>query len=150
MWLFRSRVSFLKSISMSIESSMVGYYADRANEYERIYRKPERQEDLNRLREYVKEVFTGAKVFEVACGTGYWTEIIARSAESVFATDINEEVLSVARSKPIDTRRVDLCKADAYDLPVVARRFDRGFSGFWWSHIPKASIRQCFASDGMT
>jgi hypothetical protein len=29
---------------------MVSYYAGRANEYERIYAKPERQEDLRRLR----------------------------------------------------------------------------------------------------
>ena len=42
--------------------------------------------------------FAGAKVFEVACGTGYWTEVLARSAASVFATDINDEVLAVARS----------------------------------------------------
>jgi len=63
---------------MSIESSMVSYYAERAREYERIYYKPERQHDLQRLRAFVERAFAGAHVFEVACGTGYWTEIIAR------------------------------------------------------------------------
>lgn len=120
---------------------MIGYYANRAQEYERIYHKPERQEDLRQLRDYVARGFAGADVFEVACGTGYWTEVLASSASSVFATDINEEVLAVARSKPIDPQRVTFQRADAFHLPVVPQRFTAGFSGFWWSHVPKARLQ---------
>ena len=126
---------------MSIEASMVSYYADRAKEYERIYHKPERQAELRKLRGLVENAFGGADVFEVACGTGYWTEILARSARSVFATDINEEVLAIARSKPVDTLKVTFSREDAYDLPVLPKRFTCGFSGFWWSHIPKGRIQ---------
>jgi ubiquinone/menaquinone biosynthesis C-methylase UbiE len=126
---------------MSIESSMVNYYAERAQEYERIYLKPERQDDLQRLREFVARTFAGSHVFEVACGTGYWTEIVARGAASVIATDINEEVLAVARSKSIDTTKVVFRREDAYALPVLPRKFDAGFAGFWWSHIPRARIQ---------
>jgi demethylmenaquinone methyltransferase/2-methoxy-6-polyprenyl-1,4-benzoquinol methylase len=125
---------------MSIEASMVRYYANRAKEYERIYHKPERQDDLRRLRDFIGRAFTDMHVFEVACGTGYWTEIIARSAASVVATDINKEVLAIARSKPIDARKVTFRKDDAYAPPILARGFTGGFSGFWWSHIPKAAI----------
>ncbi|HET7623923.1 MAG TPA: class I SAM-dependent methyltransferase [Verrucomicrobiae bacterium] len=120
---------------------MAGYYAERAREYERIYHKPERQDDLRRLREFVESTFSGADVFEVACGTGYWTEVLARSAKSVFATDINEEVLSIARSKIIGKPRVIFRKEDAYALPILSQKFTGGFSCFWWSHIPKARIR---------
>jgi demethylmenaquinone methyltransferase/2-methoxy-6-polyprenyl-1,4-benzoquinol methylase len=127
--------------SMNIEASMAGYYASRAQEYERIYHKPERQDDLRRLRDFVERVFAGAHVFEVACGTGYWTEIIARPAASVVATDINEEVLAVARSKSIDARKVEFRREDAYALPILSQRFTGGFSGFWWSHVPKAGIQ---------
>jgi SAM-dependent methyltransferase len=119
----------------------VNYYARRAQEYERIYLKPERQNDLQRLRDFVERAFAGAHVFEVACGTGYWTEIIARTAATIVATDINEEVLAVARAKLIDPRRVTFRKEDAFALPVLAQRFSAGFSGFWWSHIPKANLR---------
>src|SRR5262245_51295140 len=84
---------------MSIETSMAAYYAQRALEYERIYHKPERQADLQELHNLVERTFAGAAVLEVACGTGYWTEVLARSAASVTAVDINEEVLAVARSK---------------------------------------------------
>jgi SAM-dependent methyltransferase len=127
---------------MNIEASMVNYYANRAQEYERIYHRPERQDDLRRLRDYVASAFTDTHVFEVACGTGYWTEIIARSATSVVATDINEEVLAVARSKPIDARKVMFLQENAYALPVLPQRFAGGFSAFWWSHIPKARIQE--------
>lgn len=120
---------------------MVGYYAARAGEYERIYQKPERQSELQTLRGLITTHFTGRHVFEVACGTGYWTEIIARSSASIFATDINEEVLAIARSKPIDLARVTFQKADAYALPNLSQKFDGGFSGFWWSHVPKSRIQ---------
>ena len=126
---------------MSIEASMVSYYADRAQEYERIYHRPERQDNLRQLRSLVESKFAGADVFEVACGTGYWTEVLARSAASVFATDINDEVLIVARSKSLDAQRVKFQREDAYALPDLPQRFTGGFSGFWWSHIPKARLQ---------
>ena len=119
---------------------MVSYYAERAAEYERIYHKPERQDDLRQLRRFVERTFANAHVIEVACGTGYWTEILARSAASVVATDINEEVLAVARSKAIDPRKVVFRREDAYALPLFPQRFSSGLAVFWWSHIPKAKV----------
>lgn len=120
---------------------MVRYYAERATEYERIYHKPERQADLQQLRQLVERTFAGAEVFELACGTGYWTEILSRTAASVVATDINEKVLEIARSKPIDTRKTTFRIADAYHLPDFAQKFTSGLSAFWWSHVPKAKRR---------
>ena len=124
---------------MSIEASMAGYYADRACEYERIYQKPERQADLQRLRSFVEGAFAGAAVLEAACGTGYWTEILARTAASVVATDINEEVLKIARSKRL-ANRVSFVREDAYALSSASPMFTAGLSVFWWSHIPKAKL----------
>jgi demethylmenaquinone methyltransferase/2-methoxy-6-polyprenyl-1,4-benzoquinol methylase len=120
---------------------MISYYASRAREYERIYDKPERQADLQQLRAIVENETAGAAVLEVACGTGYWTEVLSRSAASVLACDINEEVLAIARAKPLDAQRVTFRQADAYALPALPQRFSGGFSGFWWSHIPKARIQ---------
>jgi SAM-dependent methyltransferase len=125
---------------------MIRYYAGRAAEYERIYQKPERQDDLRWLREFVERTFAGSHVFELACGTGYWTEILARSAASVTATDINEEVLAIARAKPIDTRKTIFRREDAYDLPNFPRKFTGGLAVFWWSHVPKAKLRDFLRS----
>ena len=126
---------------MSVESAMAGYYAKRAREYERIYQKPERQDDLRKLRELVGRAFAGGRVLEIACGTGYWTEILSRSASSVTAIDINEEVLVIARAKPIDRQRVVFQKADAYALPAFPLPFAGGLAGFWWSHVPRNRLR---------
>ncbi len=130
-----------RSTRMSIEASMVGYYADRASEYERIYQKPERQVDLHRLRRFVESMFAGRVVLELACGTGYWTEILARSAAAVVATDVNEEVLAIARSKGMGPR-VTFRKDDAYSLSPSSRQFTAGLAVFWWSHIQKSRLRE--------
>jgi ubiquinone/menaquinone biosynthesis C-methylase UbiE len=126
---------------MSIETSMANYYAERAKEYERIYQKPERQEELRQLRDLVQRTFADTHVLEIACGTGYWTEVIARSAASVVATDINEEVLAIARSKPIDHQKASFRTADAYALPPFPQKFAAGLAAFWWSHVPKSRLR---------
>jgi demethylmenaquinone methyltransferase/2-methoxy-6-polyprenyl-1,4-benzoquinol methylase len=126
---------------VSANTALISYYAKRAAEYERIYLKPERQDDLRQLRAFVEQTFADADVFEIACGTGYWTEILSRSAASVLATDINEEVLAIARSKPIDFRKTTFRRADAYDLRQFPRRFTGGLAAFWWSHVPKAGLR---------
>lgn len=127
---------------MSTDTNMVHYYAERAHEYERIYQKPERQADLRQLRDLVEHAFAGANVLEIACGTGYWTEIIARRAVSILATDINEEVLNIARSKAIPSHTTRFQKQSAYDLGQIAREHTAGFSGFWWSHVPKARLQE--------
>ena len=127
---------------MTMDASIVSYYAKRAAEYERIYDRPERREDLRRLREFVERTFAGAHVFEVACGTGYWTEVAARSSAAIVATDINEEVLTIARLKLINTRRTMIVRADAYALPVRPQRFTGGLCAFWWSHVPKSRLNR--------
>ncbi len=78
---------------------LADYYAKRATEYERIYAKPERQADLAALRARIGKIFKGKHVLELACGTGYWTDVIASSAAQVTALDVNEEVLKIARTK---------------------------------------------------
>lgn len=119
---------------MSIET----YYAKRAHEYERIYAKPERQDDLRTLRAFVEETFRGKHVLEVACGTGYWTEVLARSAASTLAIDINDEVLELARAKSLNAR---FERADVYALPKFPQSFNAGLAAFWWSHVPKTQLR---------
>lgn len=119
---------------------MVDYYARRAAEYERIYEKSERQSELCELRQFIESTFAGQHVLEIACGTGYWTEPLARTVASVVATDLNEEVLAIARSKPIDPKKAAFKSADAYALPIFPRRFTAGLAAFWWSHIPKPKI----------
>jgi demethylmenaquinone methyltransferase/2-methoxy-6-polyprenyl-1,4-benzoquinol methylase len=119
---------------------MQAYYAQRAKEYERIYEKPERQADLAKLRADIPALFEGETVLEIACGTGYWTPLIAARAKSVLALDYAAETLEIARSKAYERRNVDFQRADAYDLPAWPQRFSACYAGFWWSHIPLERI----------
>ncbi len=119
---------------------METYYARRAAEYEKIYDKPERQADLARLRRDIPALFKGERVLEIACGTGYWTPLVAEQAQSVLAVDYNEETLAIARSKRYARANVRFEQADAYALPAWKERFSACFAGFWWSHIPLTKI----------
>ena len=117
------------------------YYADRAAEYEDVYQKPERRESIAWLDSCLRRTFAGRTVLEVACGTGFWTQTLAEVALSVIATDINREVLEIAEQKPLPLGKVTFVEDDAFSLlSVPSQEFTGGFSGFWWSHIPKAQI----------
>jgi len=124
---------------LTIKTELADYYAKRATEYERIYQKPERQEDLKQLQDVVANVFDGLDVLEIACGTGFWTRFASLSAKSIVATDYNEEVLSIAREKDYGCP-ITFLKTDVYALDGVDGPFSAAFAGFWWSHVPKAKI----------
>jgi demethylmenaquinone methyltransferase/2-methoxy-6-polyprenyl-1,4-benzoquinol methylase len=118
------------------------YYARRVVEYEIIYQKPERQADLQRLRSFISEAFRGRAVLEVACGTGYWTEVLASSASSVTAVDVNEEVLEIARAKKLERNIVEFVRADVYALPAFPPKYTGALAAFWWSHMPKTRLAE--------
>lgn len=122
-----------------MKTDIISYYRDRALEYEKIYSRPERQEDLRRATDQIGTWLKGAEVLEVACGTGYWTERLAGFAGSVTATDINEAMLAVAEGKNYPAGRVRFQKADLMDS-VAEERYESLFAGFIWSHIPRSQL----------
>ena len=121
------------------------YYSKRAREYEQVYEKPERQRELEWLRHRVPEVFRARTVLEVACGTGYWTQYIAPSAKRVYAFDINEPVLEIAREKRIPAGKATFFRGDAVSLGNVPPGCNAAFAGFWWSHVKKSDLAQFVA-----
>lgn len=118
-----------------MNNNLIKYYQDRAAEYDKIYSRPERQEDLQQAATLLQALFKDKDVLEVACGTGYWTERIARTAHSVTATDINEAVLEIARRKAYTNAAVNVIQADIYKLDS-GKKYESLFGGFIWSHIP--------------
>lgn len=124
---------------------LVDYYRRRAVEYEAIYAKPERQADLAVLRRSIPAMLRGARVLEIACGTGYWTQLAAEVAAQVVATDLAEEPMRIAQSKSYKKQPV-FTFADAYALPHSLGRFDAALAVFWWSHVPRQRIGEFLAS----
>jgi SAM-dependent methyltransferase len=125
--------------------SLGEYYADRAAEYDEVYRKPERQADLARLRCLLPPLVAGKRVLEIAAGTGYWTEVLASTAAEIVATDLNAETIAIATQRDYGPAPVALRTADAYQLQTVPGEFDLVFCGFWWSHIARADIPRFLA-----
>lgn len=117
-----------------LNTDIISYYKDRAGEYEKIYLKPERQNDLLQAAEILQQKFYNKNVFEIACGTGYWTERIAKAAKTILATDINDTVIEVAKSKIYSPAQVTFQTADLFNLPADLK-YESLFGGFIWSHV---------------
>ncbi|HEX9959683.1 MAG TPA: class I SAM-dependent methyltransferase [Pyrinomonadaceae bacterium] len=115
-----------------MNQDLVSYYNDRAKEYEQVYLNPDEQEDLLKATELFQALFSQKTVLEIACGTGYWTERIAETAASVFATDINESVIEIAGER--QKKNITFAVADMYSF-TPAEKYDGVFGGFIWSHI---------------
>jgi SAM-dependent methyltransferase len=113
----------------------VTYYARRAREYDRIYEMERWQGDLRQLEERTSRSLAGRRVFEAACGTGYWTRFVARSAAHVHAVDLNETTLAIARARDYPGHNVRFERRDAYAPADGAPAFDGGLAGFWLSHV---------------
>jgi len=125
------------------------YYQRRAHEYDKVYAKPERQTDLEQLATLVGEAFVDEDVLEVAAGTGYWTRFYVDTARSVRATDINDEVLDVARARRQWPDSTTFEVANAFELnlrsvdgtvagsavPPDPSEPTAAFAGFFWSHL---------------
>ncbi len=125
---------------MSQESeprNLIAYYAARAAEYDDVYRKPERREDIVSLGSILRTLLGGHSVLEVACGTGFWTERIAATASRIHATDANNSVLEIASAKLRCQPNVTLACDDAFVLSTANGIFSAAFAGFWWSHMRK-------------
>lgn len=122
------------------EGDLVSYYRARANEYEKVYTKPERQADLSELHASVPEWFAGRHVLDVACGTGYWTRRIAARATAITACDLAPETLDIARARQPATAPASFVVADAFALSDIPGACDASFVGFFWSHILRLDI----------
>ena len=127
--------------------SMARYYAQRAAYYDQVYFKPDRQADLRRMEAWVAGHFSGRRVLEIACGTGWWTPHGAAQAAHWRATDINPETMALAQSKPLPAGIVQFQTLDAYSLAELQdETFDAAFAGCWWSHVPLARLPSWLAS----
>jgi demethylmenaquinone methyltransferase/2-methoxy-6-polyprenyl-1,4-benzoquinol methylase len=117
------------------------YYARRASEYDRIYMKPERQADIGDLASRLAEILAGRTILELACGTGFWTQFLAPRAASILATDINPEMLEIARRRLHGSPNVSFQRADALTLRDVGGGYTGCLAAFWWSHLRKDRVR---------
>lgn len=126
----------------SLVDMVVKYYAERASVYDETagYTDEVAEELRTPFKESYRTLFAGHDVLEIACGSGYWTQVVGEVANSVLAIDINESMISQARRRCRHLPRVTFRLGDAFSLQGVSGRFTAAFAIWWWSHIPKSEI----------
>lgn len=75
-------------------------------------------------------------VLELACGSGAWTERLARTAATVTAVDGAPEMLRLARARLGVNAKVRFIEANLFAWQPD-RQYDAVFFGFWISHVPE-------------
>jgi len=74
-------------------------------------------------------------VLELAGGTGWWTQSLARTADHLTVIDASAETLKINRER-VGRGDVDYVVADIFDWQPQ-RSYDVVFFSFWLSHVPR-------------
>ncbi|MGH9439257.1 MAG: class I SAM-dependent methyltransferase [Terriglobia bacterium] len=129
----------------TILSDQIEYYKARAKEYDEWFMRQGRYDygpELNKqwfaevaqVREALKMFAPGGEVLELACGTGLWTQELARYARSITALDASSEMLEINRSR-LNNAGVRYIQTDILKWRPD-KRYDAVFFSFWLSHVP--------------
>lgn len=124
------------------------YYDRRALEHDRLmsYTDNASMEALLKpIIDLIEPLISGRRVLEIACGTGNWTQVLAKRAASVYATDINQSVLDIARTKPLEGNAT-FATHDAYTIGELGEQFEAAFAADWWSHVPRSALPKFLTS----
>lgn len=110
---------------MDLADHVTQYYAARAPEYDVTagYTDPVAEQLRAPMKARYHEMFKGHDILEIACGTGYWTEVVGEVANSVLAVDVNPSVVSIAQERCKHLSHVSFQVADAYSLKGVPTGF---------------------------
>ena len=124
------------------------YYRARAAEYDDWWRRVGRydrgSEATGRWRAEVAQVEAALEqaaltgdVLELACGTGWWTERLARTARTLTCVDASSETIE-ANCARLHDADLPLPRYEVADLFAwtAGSTYDAVFFSFWLSHVP--------------
>jgi len=75
------------------------------------------------------DVGTNRSVLEIGCGTGYALAKFTNTSRNIFAIDLSEKMLKVARRKT-HNKDAEFCQADGLSIPFPNGQFDCVFVSF--------------------
>jgi ubiquinone/menaquinone biosynthesis C-methylase UbiE len=149
-------------------SEQIAYYRARATEYDEWFLRLGRfdqGEELNRqwfaevgqLKRALERFAPVGRVLEFAGGTGWWTQELARYAETLTVVDGAPETIAVNKARLAAGApgcAVRYVEADIFAWQPDAR-YDVVFFSFWLSHVPPerfdafwSLVRSCLAPGG--
>lgn len=92
--------------------------------------------EVGALEKWFTPKFTDTKAIELACGTGFWTQFLARTTRGMVALDAFPDDLAIAESRvPVD--KVKFMTGDAFKLSLDLGCFNAGFAAHWMSSVPR-------------
>jgi 2-polyprenyl-3-methyl-5-hydroxy-6-metoxy-1,4-benzoquinol methylase len=120
-----------------IMAEQIAYYRHRAAEYDATAY-GDTATATARIDSIVAGLGASGSVLELVCGTGMWTQSLARHAAVLTALDSSPEAVAIARQRTANPT-VRFVEADVFSW-VVRERFDLIFFAFLLSHIPSAQL----------
>jgi SAM-dependent methyltransferase len=126
-------------VTDEVLADQVAYYRHRAGEYD-VTAYGDVAAARQRIARLVGQLHPAGRVLEIACGTGLWTEALARVADTVLAIDAAPEALAIARSR-VSAANVTFEVADVFGWPADGRS-DVIFFAAWLSHVPTSRFEQ--------
>ena len=121
------------------------YYRARAGEYDQWWLRTGRYDrgaafnarwlaEARTVEDALQKFKPAARILELACGTGIWTERLLPFAKQLTAVDGSPEMLALnaARLRSPKARHI---KADLFQWQPT-EQFDTIFFSFWLSHVP--------------
>jgi ubiquinone/menaquinone biosynthesis C-methylase UbiE len=100
----------------------------------------EHERRLQPIVDLLTPLATDQEVLEIACGTGNWTQVLAKRASSVVAIDQSPTALAIAKRKLTNFKNTTLKLGDVYNLEGIDEKFSVVFASDFWSHIPNGVI----------
>jgi demethylmenaquinone methyltransferase/2-methoxy-6-polyprenyl-1,4-benzoquinol methylase len=132
-----------KEIDLLTQAEITAEYYELQSEYyhEKYYGNVSRVKAILKYEiDLLQNTFRNLDVMEIACGTGFWTETVAITAESVWATDVNSSLIDVARRRLSHLDNVTFGVSDAFSTLGRSRKYDGAFCVLFWCHIPVQRI----------
>lgn len=147
-------------------ADQVAFYRKRAPTYDEWWQRRGRydlgrahtaewESEVAQLFRILGEFRPEGNVLELAGGTGWWTEQLARTAGRLTVVDTSPEVLEINRRR---VRRDDIVyvQRDLFSWePSQAHQYDVVFFSFWLSHVPTPRfpafwelVERCLAPHG--
>lgn len=86
------------------------------------------------------------EVLELGCGTGFFTQTIAKKSMHVSATDLSDELLEKARKRLSNNGQITFQKENCYGISFESEKFDTVFMANL-IHIveyPSKVLQECF------
>ena len=123
----------------------ISYYRARAPEYDEWFFRRGRHDrgdernrawfsEIEEVRDALEGFGPAGDVLELACGTGLWTEQLARYANRITAVDASPEVLAINRDR-LRCKQIRYVKSDLFAWNPDGT-YDAVFFGYWLSHVP--------------